>query len=198
MAETLDLETLLGQDKIDTLKTLYNNPENIGALRGPWPLYQEAKRHGFTDISLKNCKDFLHGQSHYVEYKPRLVNFHRNPITTYVLGTVEMDICHMDDPDLVKLNNGYKYVLFMYEELAKYVFAAAIKDKSDSNVIALLEGIFKKYKGIYTISAIYSDKAQEFSSRKLQKFEKQHNIHHYFAESEVSLQNMMDLQIITD
>ena len=84
-------------------------------------------------------------------------------------------------------NRGYKYIIFGYEETAKYVFALAMADKRDINVIKFLDGIIKKYHGIYELKSVYSDKAKEFSSGALKKFEKSRNITHYYTESEVRI-----------
>ena len=184
-----ELQALLGgQNKIDILTELYYNPTNIGAFRGPEPLFIEARAKGHGDVSREDCKNFLRAQSAYVEYKPRRVNYGRNPIKTYELGTIEIDTAHMDSESVVKHNQGFKYILFAYDELSKHVFAAAMKDKTDRHVIQLLQAIADKYGDIFTVRNVYSDKAKEFQSKALKKYEKSREINHYFTESEVRMQ----------
>lgn len=168
------------------LSSIYTNPKAQGSLRGPKPLYDECKRRNYHNITLQDCKDFLHTQPAYVEYKQRRVNFSRNITDTLDLGTIQIDLAFMNDPELVAENNGFAYVIFAYEEFSKFVWGACVRDKGESNVVEFLAQLLEntsKYN--YQLRNLFSDRGTEFTNATLRAFLKKRKIHQYFSYSEV-------------
>lgn len=97
---------------------------------------------------------------------------------------MEMDICEMGDPVLIQANKGRRYIIFAYEQFAKFVCAIATKTKLATNTIRFLQQIREDYP-FYTLATLVTDMGGEFSGHKLKLYEKNNDIYHSYVYSEM-------------
>lgn len=192
----------IGQDtakmgKAVLLESIYFG-SNAGALRGPQALYQRAKELGHSQITLKNCQDFLKGQATYTRFRPALKTYPRNTIVANSCGEIlQVDI--MDMQRVKEENDGYLYALVSYDTFSKYLSAVPMRNRKPESVLEALGNMLEALP--FPIQAIYWDKVcicllfyyvyqtllQEgaFVSRKMQAWLKEKSIHNYTTTSSV-------------
>jgi hypothetical protein len=161
------------------LERLYKNSPQF---RGPKALCQEAKSLGRTDISLKDCKDFLSSQPSYSLYRPSRQKYKRNKLLSHFAGhVVQIDI--MDLPRFVNENDGYRYVLLGYDTYSKFLTSIPLKRRTTDALLAGIE--YLRESSPFAIRSIYSDKESGFMSRVVQAWFISKEIHHYTTTSKV-------------
>ena len=162
------------------LRRLYYQVGEIGSFRGPKALFTSAQRHGFNDISLQDCKDFLATQPAYSLYRPARRNFPRNKIRAATPGqVVQIDIMDMQK---FKKSNKNLYVLLAYDTYSKFLLGFPLKNRKPPGII---QGLKIFLRGPIKMLAIYWDKEGSFLSRPVQKFLKSKGIHNYTTKSVV-------------
>ena len=160
------------------LSRLYYKAGDPGAFRGPQALLESAHRHGYKDITLQDCKDFLATQPTYTLYRPNRKSFPRNKIrATYAGEVVQIDIM-----DMQKFKNKYLYVLLAYDTYTKLLQGVPLKNRKPPGII---EGLKTFFAGPITIWSIYWDKEGSFLSREVQRFLKQAGVNNYTTKSVV-------------
>ena len=162
------------------LRRLYYRVGEIGAFRGPKALFTSARQHGFNDISLQDCKDFLATQPAYSLYRPARRNFPRNKIRAAAPGqVVQIDIMDMQK---FKTSNKNLYVLLAYDTYSKLLQGVPLKNRKPPGII---KGLKTFLRGPIGILAIYWDKEGSFLSQRVQRFLKDVGIHNYTTKSVV-------------
>ena len=165
-------------EKSARLKHLYYKAGDPGAFRGPKALFESARRHGYKDISLRDCKEFLASQPTYTLYRPSRRNFPRNKIrATYPGEIVQIDIM-----DMQKFKNKYLYVLLAYDTYSKLLQGVPLMNRKPNGII---DGLKTFFAGPITFASIYWDKEGSFLSGKVQRFLKKSGVHNYTTKSVV-------------
>ena len=80
-------ETDAGVGKEILLERIYYG-DSAGARRGPRALYTQAREEGHTEITRKDCEEYLASQTTYTLYKPARRKYVRNSIVANFCGQV--------------------------------------------------------------------------------------------------------------
>ena len=108
-------------------------------------------------------------------YKPvHKVKEFRKVISRYKNNIWSMDLVFMNDPEVLKDNKGYKYILFCIDVYSRYAFGRKLKGKTAEEVLQQIQSIIKEA-GSYP-EKLYVDQGSEFYNKKIQKFLDEHNI----------------------
>ncbi len=119
--------------KQEILSKIYYDTMDSGSFGGITRLLKRAHELGHKDINREDVKNFLKDQFAYTLHKPARRHFARNP--TYVSGSDAQ--CQDDLTDmkqLVKENDGYRYILTVIDIFSKYAWAEPVKDKSGKSI----------------------------------------------------------------
>lgn len=80
-------ETDASMGKKILLERIYYG-DSTGARRGPKALYAQAREEGHTQITRKDCEEYLSSQTTYTLYKPARRNYPRNSIVANFCGQI--------------------------------------------------------------------------------------------------------------
>ena len=122
------------------LHKLYYTPEEGSAFGGIKALYRAAKKQ-FPNITLRIVDDFLHRQKTYVDHKNLTRKFDRRMYTS----DRPFSIFGIDLVFLIPLkpyNHGYSIILTAVDFFSRYLYARALKTKTQIHVKEALLSIF--------------------------------------------------------
>ena len=124
------------------LSKIYYDTKDSGSYGGITRLLQRAHELGHKDINTEDVRNFLQDQFAYTLHKPARRHFARNP--TYVSGIDaqwQADLADMQQ--LVKENDGYRYILTVIDIFSKYAWAQPVKDKGGKTIAEAMQKVFE-------------------------------------------------------
>ena len=165
-----------------TLRRLYHDQEEEGALGGVEDLHKLAHRHGYTNITLKECKLFLSNEPTYALYRRARVTYPHNKTVAWFPGhnvMADLMICL----DTALENDGYKYIYVQVDVYSRFLYCFPLKDRTPESIIEALTDMKKSVPWKQT-ALIYWDREGAFVSKKVREFLRQNGIRAYFSRSE--------------
>jgi transposase InsO family protein len=165
----------------ESLREIYNDPSNAGALGGVDRLLDEARRQKL-DVSRRRVSDFLADEEAYARHRPVRKKFVRNH--TFVHG-----IDHQWQADLAEVqqlkaqNDGVRYLLTCIDVFSKYAWVVPLQSKSESDMVRGLEKLFGSSNGRVP-RRLQTDKGKEFTCKAVQRLLKARKIHFFTSESD--------------
>lgn len=164
----------------DTLRRIYYG-DNVGALRGPRALLQQARAEGLNNVKMSDCQDFLRGEPTYTLYRPSRLNYERNHIKAESAGSV----VQIDIMDMMRFrrHNRHSYVLLSYDTYSKLLMGVAMRDRSEGSIEQALTVFINT--APYRFIKIYWDKEAGFLSRRVQTLLQKHDIFNYTTTSRI-------------
>ena len=169
-------------DKFEFLKKVYEDIGHPISFSGPYKIFEYIKKNSDRkDISLRDIKQFLKGQSGYT--------FHGNIPRTYLRLPIKVagpgiilgcDLADMNNY-VASFNDNYRYILVLIDIFSRKVSLTALKNKTCSNFAIALEKYLKT--SPYNYSYVYSDDGKEFLGKAAQKIYKKYKIHRYSVKS---------------
>lgn len=162
------------------LKRIYYG-NNIGALRGPIALLEQARAEGVVGVSLEACKEFLKGEPTYTVYKPARRNYERN----HIIATSPGSVVQIDIMDMTRFKhaNRHSYVLLSYDSYSKFLMGVPLKNRSEAAVDDGLKSLINS--APYSFIRIYWDKEGSFLSNRVQESLGRFGISNYTTASKV-------------
>ncbi len=152
-------------------------------------LYQDPKT-GLKDLSvfakqnklsLKDVKEALASEEAYNLNKPSRENFPREKIIVEHIEDIwSCDL--MDVSNVEKFNDGFRFLLIIYDVLTHYVFCIPLKDKTGKSVAGAFSRIFFQTKRVP--KKIWVDEGKEFFNKEVEKLMKEKNVILYHTNSE--------------
>ena len=147
------------------LKKYYYNTREPSSFQSVDKLFKVIKKIK-SDVKLDDVSKWLLKQQTYTVHKPIKLHFKRNPI-------VSKSIDHNWHADLVEIshpkeNNNFKYILMVIDNLSKYGWAEAIKNKKGQIVKRAFINIIKESKRKPKI--LTTDAGSEFTNHNFKRF----------------------------
>lgn len=162
------------------LNKIWTTTKHPAAYTGPYKLYQIVKAEGKHKIGLRRIKQFLSDTDAYSLQKRVQRKFVRRHMITDSIDSI-WDGDLQDVKNISKDNDGIQYILVLQDIYSRYLFTAPLKQKSATEVISGLKGIFatgRKPKILRT------DKGSEFKNKWVKAFLKRENVHPLYTENE--------------
>ena len=136
-------------------RSLLRSPR--AGLSGPNALHTQARKTGFKEVTLDDCRRFLRSKSEYTHFKRARRNYPRNRIVANSCGEiVQIDI--MDMVREVRDNHGIRYALIAYDTYSKYLWTCPLRDRKPDSVLAGLREL--KVDLPFRLHTIYWDKVK--------------------------------------
>ena len=124
-------------------------------------------------VSRSQVNKWLKSQPTYTLHRPARRHY---PTRQYMVHAVDeqwqADLCDMQQ--LVKFNNGYRYILTVIDLLSRYGWARPLKTKTGPEVARAFQSIFKQSKRIP--QRIQTDQGKEFENRQVGTLMKKYDI----------------------
>lgn len=131
-------------------------------------------------------------------YKPvRKPKDYRKVVAYGVNKIWTMDLVFMNDPQMIKENDGYKYILFSIDVYSRFAFGRALKTKSATEVMQAIKSIMVEADAMP--EKLYVDQGSEFYNKHLKAFLKTKNITIYstFGKDKASIAERFNRTIKT-
>ena len=156
-------------DKVlETLNSLYNDPNSPAAFAGVDRLWEEARKVlGRRKVRKKDVLYYLQGHRTYTLMKPRRVHF---PRRKFVAAGFMTDV-NVDLADLRKLaehNEGNSYILVAVDVLSKRIFAVPVKSKGRHDMVDAFSCLLAQMPA--RPHRIFSDLGTEFTNTAVKEF----------------------------
>lgn len=163
---------------MDTLKRIFYDPKQgfISAAK----LYIKAKA---TDPSIthKLVKEFLSNQETAQIHQERRKKAHY-PLTAYhPFSRLQVDLLDVSNEN-PNQNKGTRYLFLCIDVFSRYVYAVAIKSKTEQSCLSAFKQIHKQISTNYTISQLDSDSEPAFKSHSFTKYCQDNNITQHFSQ----------------
>ena len=123
------------------LNKIWTTTKHPAAYTGPYKLYQIVKAEGKHKIGLRRIKQFLSDTDAYSLQKRVQRKFVRRHMITDSIDSI-WDGDLQDVKNISKDNDGIQYILVLQDIYSRYLFTAPLKQKSATEVISGLKGIF--------------------------------------------------------
>ena len=172
------------------LKLLYYNPKiGFGSANH---LYLSAKKAHVTGVTIKQCVDFISNQETVQVHKGTNEEKRQFRIESK-RGYWQCDHCFMKHS---KTNNGYKAIFVAVDIGSRYVYARAMKNIKEGNIIETFEKFIETVKR-KNVKGIVNDQGSEFISNSLKTWLNNnkigqrtlHRTYHYYSNSLVERMN---------
>ena len=151
-------------DVEEYLSNIYYDAKHPASYGSVGSLFKFAKQR-YNNISLNDIKLWLSKQLTYTLHRYARKNFLRNRIyVTHMLQQWQADL--VDMKELVKENDGYKYLLTVIDCFSKYLWVIPLKVKTSKSVIDAFKRIFKEAKPL----KIQTDRGTEFNNKEFKAF----------------------------
>ena len=163
------------------LKKIYYNAKDSGGYGGVERLLNRAKKKGLK-INKNKVIEFLKNQDTYTLHKNARRRFSRNK--TIVKGIDhqwQADLADLND--IVKYNDGYRYLLTVIDCFSKFGWAIPIKRKDADTLVDGFKTLFKESSPRLP-ERLQTDKGKEFLNSKVQELLRQNKIHHFVTQNE--------------
>ena len=167
--------------KYEILSRIYYDPKDSGSFGGIRRLLKRAHELGHNDIKPEDVKSFLQEQFSYTLHKPARRHFARNP--TYVGGIDaqwQADLADMQE--LVKENDGYRYILTVIDIFSKYAWAQPVKDKGGKTIAEAMSKVFET--DHRKPLKLQTDKGKEFFNKEVFSLLKHNEVELFASESD--------------
>ena len=166
----------------DYLDRVYYNVRNPGSFQSYRKLHQTVGKHGRYQLGTSRLRRWLQNQHPYSRNKlhlPKAIERAR----VIVMGLHDQyDADLADFQHLANANDGMRYILVVIDVFSRVTWAEAIRDKSNVEVIAAFERIFRRG---HVPRRLRTDNGKEFTARSMETFYDRHNITHFVAMNEV-------------
>jgi hypothetical protein len=159
--------------------TNFKNPYG-NAFTSPRRIFNGLRNH-YPDLTLRQVKDALSSIESYTLFKKaKSVKYSNKIIPTNLMSNLHVDL--LDLRSYSKENDGKSYVIILIDCMSRYIFAAPIMNKSQSNVFEKLKKMLEyiKEQGFMTLT-LTSDRGREFLSTEFEDFLDAHNIYHHIG-----------------
>ena len=163
------------------LEKIYWDVSQPGSLSGLENFYRtlQAKK---INIKRKQLKNWLSTQEAYTRHRPLIKKFPRNKVITRGIDDLwQIDLADMQN--LVKYNDGYRYLVTCIDVFSKYAWAIPIKNKLANTVLEAFKKIIDTSKR--KPNNLQSDEGTEFLNHKFKDYLDEINVGHYFVNSEL-------------
>ena len=157
---------MLSPEEKQYLENIWSDPKHITAFSGPNKLYQFVKRDGKFKIGLPAIRRFLSSIEAYSLQKRVQRKLKRSPVLVDGID-VQWDADLMDVRNISKYNQNYQYILVSQDVFSRFIFTAAIKNKTASEVIKGFKSILNQGR---QPQLLRSDKGKELKNRFYQPF----------------------------
>ena len=167
----------------------------------PWSFgsFQQVKAHNPL-ISNKEIRNFLASNEIFTRFKQHRKGRHYSPIYVYsVCELFQADVIFFTDSEMVKVNNGYKYLFCCIDCFTKMAWVYPLKVNSCKAVMDCFKDILNKCGK--KPQRLNSDRGSELICKDFETFLREQNIFHYLAYSirkcaiverfNLSLQNLL-------
>lgn len=157
------------------LSDIYFDVKNPGSFGGANKLYVIAKK-SVPNLKLSDVKQFLQGVNAYTLHKRVINKFKRNPILVQRINEQwEADLTEMNDYNISRKNQGYKYLLMVIDCFSKYLYVYPLKNKSQISVLNAFKKLFKVNKP----EKLRTDKGLEFNNTSFKNYLKSNNVRYF-------------------
>jgi len=164
-------QTLKKTTSTQMMQKVYYNPQHSSAFGGKSKLAEQ--------FPSQQVEKWLPTQIAYSLHKPVRKKFPTRSYTTAGLNDLwQMDMLEMGP--YAKINKGYKYILVCIDVFNRYVRALPTKTKSGSEVVELLNTMFKDVQPRH----VQTDKGKEFYNAEVKKLFDKYHINHYSVTSQ--------------
>ena len=161
------------------LRKTYFNPDHSVGFAGAKPLVDAARVKG---VKPSATQKWLESQLAYTLHKPARRRFKRNR----VIPNGKDEQWHADLVDvqaLKKDNDGYRFLLTVFDVLSKYAWVVPLKDKTGES---LVDAIFKKDGRVP--ERLQTDAGKEFLNKEFRQFLTSKNVRHFVTYDETKAQ----------
>ena len=151
-----------------------NEPWSYGSLN-------RVKLHN-PQLTEREIKDFLNKSEVFSRFKKHKRARKYSPIFVYTKRELfQADVVFFTDPDMVKMNSGFKYLFTCIDCFSKMAWIYPMKRNTCENVM-------KSFKDIIDVCGkkpdrLNSDRGSELICKEFKIYLKQQNIHHFLAYS---------------
>ena len=116
------------------LKKIYYNPKHPGTFAGTQKLYKIVQDENIYNISRSKIRQWLQDQDVYSLTKPIKRKFKRNRIVPTKRDS-QWDMALADVSNLVKDNDGVKFLLVVIDLFSRYLWVHPLKGKTYQDVL---------------------------------------------------------------
>ena len=149
----------------------------------PWSFggKQRIKDHN-KDLMENEIDDFLSKNDIYTRFKPHRKASTYSPIYVYKKRELfQADVVFFTDPDMVKVNSGYRYMFTCIDCFTKMAWVFPLKSNN-------CESVMNSFKNILSTCGqkperLNSDRGSELICKKFTKYLAEQKIHHYLSYS---------------
>ena len=168
----LNLQVINNEDKENTLKNLYDDP-NQGIGLGIQSFYDKINVK-YLNIKRKDVSEFLKNQSVYQINKPEQKTINKPIVGKYPNNRWAVDLIDMNKYS--SHNRNFKWILTGIDYFSKKVFACPLKSKEDDSIIEGLEiCIHEQMEGTYP-KLLQADNGKEFKNNDINAWAKENKV----------------------
>lgn len=160
---------------------IYEDPGDPGSLGGIRRLVSSAKNKGLN-LTKEKVEEILKGNETYTMHKPIRRRIVRNQIIVKGIDSQwQADLADMND--IVKFNDGFRYMLTVIDCFSKFAWVVPVKTKDGPSVRKAFDQVFEMAKPRKP-SKIQTDKGKEFLNKDVQDLFSKFGIKHFVTENE--------------
>lgn len=164
------------------LDKIWHDPKHPASYSGPTKLYRAVKAEGrFPNLGLARITKWLAGQEEYSIQRSLRKGRDKLPGAYIEREGMMMELDLMQLSSINKQNNGMNYVICIVDVFSKKLYTEAVKNKDGNTIANATEKMLTK-SGWPKI--LKTDRGGEFTSRKMTKLLKDHNVKQIFSENE--------------
>ena len=165
------------------LTKIYEDPKSSVAFTSPQTLYKEARKK-FSNITLKDVKDYLQGKLSYVRFKHVKRNFPRRKVI--VSGPqIQYQADLVDFAPIQRENDNFRFLLTVIDCFSRFAIAIPQRSKSAADTLRAMEKAFK-FMGFPKI--LQTDEGGEFFNKDSARFFIRCKIRHFHTKQVVKAQ----------
>lgn len=163
------------------LENLYFDPSRAGSLSGPDKLYRAIKDEGKFKIGRRKIRQFLNELEEYsVQRDLKRKRKRRRIVVSGVDSQWAVDLA--DVQNLIKFNDGNKYLLVVVDVFSKFLFVQTLMDKKASTVLKAFQKILDS--GGRLPDVVFSDKGGELNNALFKRELAKRNIKYFTTQNE--------------
>lgn len=163
------------------MEEIYSDLTNPASLSSPKNLYDEVRKND-DQVKFKHIEDFLASQKSYTLHKVKKHKFKKR----FFMFSKPGDYLLSDVTYLTAYSNtSAKYLLIFQDGFSRYVWAYPINNLKAETIIKCTQDVLSK--SLYAVRKFFSDRGQEYTSKKFLSFLKSKNIKPYHTYSTVKV-----------
>ena len=163
------------------MEEIYTDLTNPASLSSPKNLLRELKKTD-DEVKLKHVDDFLAGKNSYTLHKVKKHKFKKR----FFMFSKPGDYLLSDVTYLTAYStSSAKYLLIFQDGFSRLIWAYPVNDLKAETIIKCTKDVLSK--SLYKVRKFFSDRGQEYTSKKFLKFLKTQDIHPYHTYSTVKV-----------